>query len=140
MSLDRAPGTRRAEDVSGTVTGNASPLTAALPEWKGNERYAVVSRIGEGAMGVVYEAFDRERQEMVALKTMLRFSPGALVRFKQEFRTLSDVHHPNLVRLHELVASEGANIFFTMELVNGSDFATYVEGPMPRRGRRPCAS
>jgi hypothetical protein len=76
-------------------------------------------------MGVVYEAFDRELRKTVAIKTVLRFDAGALYRFKQEFRTLADVHHPNLVRLHELVADKGA-LFFVMELVRGTDFVTYV--------------
>jgi hypothetical protein len=77
-------------------------------------------------MGVVYEALDHERQELVALKTLLRFSPSNLYRFKQEFRTLADVVHPNLVRLHELVANDAETVFFTMELVRGTTFRRYV--------------
>jgi hypothetical protein len=77
-------------------------------------------------MGVVYEAFDRERKSAVALKTMQRFDPTALYRFKQEFRTLADVHHPNLVRLHELVVNEKDPVFFVMELIRGTDFLAHV--------------
>jgi serine/threonine protein kinase/tetratricopeptide (TPR) repeat protein len=78
-------------------------------------------------MGVVYEAFDRERGHAVALKTLLNFSPSALYRFKREFRTLADVHHQNLVRLYELVVAERDEVFFTMELINGTDFLTHVQ-------------
>ena len=82
--------------------------------------------IGAGGMGVVYEAFDRERGRRVAVKTLLRFSPGALYRFKHEFRTLSDVIHPNLVHLYELVVTDRDDAFFVMELVDGVDFVHYV--------------
>src|SRR5580698_10025820 len=105
--------------IAGTLDADA--------EWKGTARYEIVRRIGVGGMGAVYEAFDRDRRQRVALKTLLRFSPAALYRFKQEFRTLADVHHPNLVRLHELVVTEGAAAFFVMELVGGSDFQAYVQ-------------
>jgi serine/threonine protein kinase len=96
------------------------------PEWNGTSRYQVVRRIGEGAMGIVYEAFDRERAQSVAVKSLHNFTPAALYRFKQEFRTLADVHHRNLVMLHELVVTEGEGAFFVMELVQGTDFQSYV--------------
>src|SRR5580698_448871 len=86
-------------------------------DWKGTARYQVLRRIGEGGMGVVYEAFDRDRGQAVALKSLLYVTPAALYRFKQEFRTLTGVHHPNLVRLYELVVTEDDRAFFTMELV-----------------------
>jgi hypothetical protein len=107
------------------------------PAWKGTDRYAVVRCIGRGGMGVVYEAFDRQRRHAVALKTLPRFDADALYRFKQEFRTLADVHHTNLVHLHELVASETGDAFFTMELVRGTDFARYVQEAPSRKTSRP---
>src|SRR5258706_1467448 len=76
-------------------------------------------------MGVVYEALDRERNVHVALKTLRKFSPDGLARFKREFRALEGLHHRNLVTLGELVAS-GDQWFFTMELVHGVDFLAYV--------------
>ena len=89
-------------------------------------RFTLVRRLGAGGMGVVYETYDQQRGELVALKTMRRADPVALVRFKQEFRTLVDITHPNLVNLYELFTVED-RWFFTMELVEGCNFLTHVK-------------
>jgi serine/threonine protein kinase len=95
-----------------------------------NGRFTVQRRIGAGGMGVVYEAWDREREQVVALKKLLGTDATAIVRLKNEFRALADVVHPNLVRLYELVG-EGDDWFFTMELVDGVDFLSYVRRRAP---------
>ena len=109
-------------------------------EWKGTERYEVLSCLGHGGMGVVYEVFDRERRQLVALKTLLHFNPAALYLFKQEFRTLADVQHANLVHLYELVVGDAGETFFTMELVRGTDFLRYVRKPEAPTGSNPPAT
>ncbi|HJW13275.1 MAG TPA: protein kinase [Thermoanaerobaculia bacterium] len=91
----------------------------------GTERFELRRRLGAGAFGVVYEAFDRERGSPVALKTLRRASEEALYRLKHEFRSLADIAHPNLVSLYELL-SEGGQWFFTMELVEGKSFRDWV--------------
>src|SRR5258708_13208620 len=111
---------------SGPDVGSGS-VAISHTAWKGASRYEVRGCLGQGGMGVVYEAFDRQRQERIALKTLLHFDAGGLYRFKQEFRTLADVLHPNLVHLRELVANEHDEVFFTMELVDGSDFLGHVQ-------------
>jgi hypothetical protein len=94
----------------------------------GTERFEVRGTLGVGAMGVVYEAFDRRRQQLVALKTLRFRDPTLLYRLKKEFRALSEVAHPNLVKLHELHVEE-ERCFFTMEIVDGSSFLEYVGAP-----------
>ncbi len=79
-------------------------------------------------MGVVYEAFDAERREKVALKTLTHVDAAGIYRLKNEFRALADVGHPNLVRLHELFADEDT-WFFTMGLVEGEQFDKFF-GPV----------
>lgn len=95
------------------------------------ERLEIVRRLGEGGMGIVYEARDRQRGTRVALKTLRTTDPARLYVLKREFRSLCDIAHPNLVTLYELV-SVGERCFFTMELVAGAvDFMTHVRPGEP---------
>ncbi|MCI0487689.1 MAG: AAA family ATPase, partial [Blastocatellia bacterium] len=94
-------------------------------EFLGNERFKIRRRLGAGGMGVVYEAYDANLNETVALKTLLRVDASAIYRFKKEFRSLAGVVHPNLVSLYELIA-EGEYWFFTMEMIEGVTFLEYV--------------
>ncbi|MBW2455469.1 MAG: AAA family ATPase [Deltaproteobacteria bacterium] len=100
----------------------ASPI-----EFEGTDRFVIRRRLGAGGMGVVYEAWDHEREVPVALKTLTRTDGTALHRFKREFRALANVCHPNLVALHELF-SVGDRWFFTMDLVAGIDFVSHIRG------------
>ncbi|HLK35925.1 MAG TPA: serine/threonine-protein kinase, partial [Polyangiaceae bacterium] len=109
----------------GEAPRRARPVTRG---WKGSERYEVVGVLGEGAMGCVYEAFDRHRGERVAIKTLRHFDASAVYQLKQEFRTLADVRHPNLVRLYELLNDEEEGVVFSMELVEGRDFVAHARG------------
>ncbi len=97
-------------------------------EFCANKRFTIRRRLGAGGMGVVYEAIDHERDEPVALKTILGVSPSAMYRFKREFRALADVTHPNLICLHDLF-SEGEQMFFTMEFIDGVDVVDYIRTP-----------
>ena len=116
-------------DLQVVGPGPAEPL-----DWAGTDRFEVLRCIGRGGMGTVYEARDREHRRRVALKTLRHFDPASLYLFKQEFRTLANVSHPNLVRLHESFAGEGDRVFFSMELVRGTDFISHTQkaGSLPR--------
>jgi len=104
--------------------------TAPLPlGFRGSDRFAVVRWLGAGGMGAVYEVLDRSRGEHVALKTLDVRTPDQLLRFKNEFREVQDIHHPNLVSLGDLMQVDGV-WFFTMELIAGGDFLAHVR---PRR-------
>ena len=93
----------------------------------GTDRFEVVRQLGAGGMGVVHEVLDRQRDARVALKFLPQAAPESLFAFKQEFRTLADVSHPNLVELYELF-SDGDQWFFTMELIDGVDLRSFILG------------
>jgi serine/threonine protein kinase/tetratricopeptide (TPR) repeat protein len=129
--------TRPSPELTATVDGpqQVRPHSGERPSplrqrvglgWLDSQRYRIIDELGEGGMGVVYEAFDRERGHAVALKMLQHFEADALYRFKGEFRALADVRHKNLVRLYELVVRDRDHACFAMELVRGVDFIRHV--------------
>jgi serine/threonine protein kinase len=91
----------------------------------GAHRFEIVRPLGSGGFGTVYEAIDLDTSDRVALKELTRVGPSALLRFKHEFRALSNVHHPNLVPIKELIEQHG-RWYIVMELVEGEDLLDFV--------------
>lgn len=127
----------RIEELS-TESRASSPYGGAIPSQRlprlsagstlANGRFSIRGHLGAGGMGVVYEAYDNSSEHKVALKTGHLLHPEAIYRIKGEFRALRGVQHPNLVQLHGLYA-EGDLWYFTMELIEGEDFATWFASP-----------
>ena len=103
----------------------AMPTSEAASKTLGDGRFSVIRQLGAGGMGVVYEAYDQARRETVALKVVKDSVADRILDFKNEFRTLANIIHPNLVRLQELLRFDDQWLF-TMELVRGVDFFSYV--------------
>ena len=80
------------------------------------ERFEVGKILGRGGMGTVHQAFDNARGTLVALKRLQRVDPTSLLRFKTEFRILSDLVHPNLVALYELFDEDPYWFFFIFRI------------------------
>ncbi len=115
-------------------TPRQRPLEEASA-FPGTRRFEVRRVLGEGGMGIVYDAFDRERNMSVALKTLRWIDARSIFLLKTEFRARADLEHRNLVRLGELHHEEG-HWFFTMELVKGVDFLTWVRNTDPSEHAR----
>ena len=94
-----------------------------------SERFSIRRRLGAGGFGVVYEAIDLRYGSRVALKILYQDEAAALLRFKQEFRVLADITHPNLVMLHELIYERGRWLL-SMEFVDGEHL---LDGFVPAR-------
>jgi hypothetical protein len=108
---------------------DGAPMTAAPRLQAGSrllgDRFEIERALGSGGMGVVYAARDHHRGCAVALKTLRVATLDALHRLRDEFLVLHDLAHPNLVSLGELFDDDG-RWFFSMELVDGSDFLGHV--------------
>lgn len=86
-------------------------------------RYEILQLLGEGGMGAVYKALDKEVERTVALKLIrpeLASNPTILARFKQELLTAHQVTHKNVVRIYDIAEADGVK-FITMEFVEGAD-------------------
>lgn len=84
-------------------------------------RYEIRRRIGTGGMGAVYQAFDRNRREDIAIKVLLPHllaHPQARERFFSEAKIASSLSHPNIVNVFD-VQKDGQYDFLTMELLKG---------------------
>jgi len=90
-------------------------------------RYDVVGLLGQGGMGTVYDAIDRDRGTSVALKTLTVDQADGIRRLKREFRTVADVNHRNLAAVYELGCEEDL-WFFTMQRIDGVDFRRWIRG------------
>lgn len=98
-------------------------------------RYEILSPLGQGGMGMVYRAKDRELDEVVAVKVLrpdLASSPEMAQRFRSEIRLARKVRHRNVCGIHEY-GQEGHLRFISMELVDGVDLKRVIQasGPLP---------
>ncbi|MEM7276297.1 MAG: serine/threonine-protein kinase, partial [Actinomycetota bacterium] len=102
---------------------DASPAQDQL-----GSKYLLGTTIGRGAMGVVHEATTREGQSLAVkiLRPELSSDTKTVSRFIQERQIFSRVEHPNVVRVHDLVA-EGDRLGIVMERVSGGDLRQRVE-------------
>lgn len=81
-------------------------------------RYEVLAPLGQGGMGTVWRARDRQEGQEVALKTLRSPDEGARARFSNEIQLLSSLRHEGIVRLHDVGRIAG-ELFYTMELLEG---------------------
>jgi hypothetical protein len=120
-------GCREASKTELDTGGRAAPW---MPSNIG--RYRVLRLLGEGGMGVVYEAEQEQPRRLVALKVI---KPGlasveVLRRFEQESLALARLQHPGIAQIHEAGTADtgfGPQPYFAMELIRGDSLREYAE-------------
>jgi serine/threonine-protein kinase len=115
--------------VSGSAVAATQPLgQVSMPELL-EERYEIGEELGRGGMSRVFRAFDRQREERVALKILLSnlMAAGeAEQRLMNEFRICRRIEHPNVVRLYDFGRWRGT-LYVTMELLEGVTLGTLLD-------------
>jgi eukaryotic-like serine/threonine-protein kinase len=105
------------------------------------DRYETLEALGAGAFGDVYKVFDRQDEEVRALK-LLRAGTGSLAvlaRFEREFAAISRIVHPNIIRVYDF-GMHGEHPYFSMEFLEGTDLRTFQETRRPPLGQGDYAS
>ncbi len=103
---------------------------ATMPDLVGD--FEIISVLGEGGMGIVYEAIQRTPRRRVALKVIKNsmITPSALRRFEIEAQILAKLQHPGIATIYDSGiehTSTGPRPFVAMELVDGKPITTYAD-------------
>ena len=99
-----------------------------IPETIG--QYRILGKLGEGGMGVVFEAEQQNPKRRVALKVVRggRFVDESQVKmFQREAETLGRLKHANIGAIYESGRTEGGQHFFAMELVKGETLDVHLQ-------------
>src|SRR4029079_3017035 len=120
--IEQAPLAGLAGHFAETRVGDSAPKRHLAPRAIGG--YRILGQIGEGGMGVVYEAEQERPRRLVALKVIRPglLSPEMLRRFEDEAEVLGRLEHPGIARIYEASIANtqfGPQPFFAMELVEG---------------------
>jgi eukaryotic-like serine/threonine-protein kinase len=145
-------------DTPAVAQFGSSPSQSQNPALSEGElllnRFEIIRPLGRGGMGQVFEAFDRELQEKIAIKVLnpeISMHTESMNRFRKEVQFTRRVTHPNVCRTFDLEqclpAERGLEtttttlVFLTMELLQGETLASYMsrEGPVPTAQALPIA-
>ncbi len=97
-------------------------------------KYKIVSKLGQGAMGMVYKGFDPSIEQSVALKTISPYIlnmddpsvASSIDRFKQEAKITGRLNHPNIVSVYDF-GEDQKTIFIAMEFVEGQELKKILQ-------------
>ncbi len=105
-------------------------LTAPLPHDEFADKYEILDRVGQGGMGMIYKARQKEgRGQLVALKVLhghLLTDLESKRRFEQEASSCKALSHRNVLAVHEFGFSKHGQPYMTMEFLDGKSLSTIL--------------
>jgi serine/threonine-protein kinase len=107
-----------------------SALTAAKSPWPVVDGYEILSVLGKGAMGIVYEARHTQLNRLVALKMILagpHADAAQLARFRTEAEAVARAQHPHIVQIYDIGEADGRP-YFSLEFCGGGSLAQKLDG------------
>jgi len=119
----------RAPDMSpggSTLESSGQALSTLAPGRLVGGRFRIERKLGEGGMGVVWQAVHAVTRRPVALKVLKRSGEGdarAVQRFLREARAACAVRHPSVVEVHDVLQLDDGSPLMVMELLTGETFA-----------------
>ena len=121
MGLIHIMGGRAGAAPAGRITHPDVLSPSVFYEGVATGKYKIERKLGEGGMGVVYEATDQSLGRKVAIKKMneeIKVNEREKQRFLDEARTVALLHHPNIVEIYTIFEEED-NIYLVFEHVDG---------------------
>ncbi len=136
---------REATDAPGLATSAAlslapRPVDELLPDGATLGRFVVLGRLGAGAMGVVYLAYDRQLDRKVAIKLVraaLLVHPDSRARLLREAQAMARIAHANVIAVYE-AGEHDAQIYVVMELIRGVTLRAWLAPTHTWRERLAC--
>ena len=109
-------------------------LRTVIDESRVDGRYEIGASIGEGGMGTVYAAHDRELDREVALKVLRDAATDVSERDRllREARILASLEHPGIVPVHDVGTLPDGRLFYVMKRVRGERFDDFARGARSR--------
>lgn len=93
---------------------------------KPTDRYQLKEMVGQGGLGRVVLAHDRELDRPVAIKELLRRTPSNVQRFRREALVTARLQHPAIVPIHDVGRWPNGAPFYAMKLVEGEDLSARI--------------
>ncbi len=131
VGYPRTGGARFTRAPSSARADSGRPQVRLLPGRQvPNTRYRLVRWLGEGGMGVVYEAEHEDIERRIALKILRREAsddPEQAARFREEARAASKIGSPNIVQIFDFGELPDGRLMFFMELLAGTGLDAEIE-------------